>query len=220
MAPSTIRKAIGAVKDQTSISIAKVAGTVAPELEVLIVKATSHDDEPADEKYIREILHLTSYSKLGYVNAFVFSISKRLSKTRDWIVAVKALILVHRMLIDGDLVLGQEIMYASRRGTRVLNMSDFRDEAHSNSWDHSGFVRTYALYLDQKLEFIVYELKSSLDDRRRNNDAYGNGDFKDEDSYGTTWRLTLHTLLNWLLCMPLCLICVLTICIRVSRRKL
>ncbi|KAI7988989.1 putative clathrin assembly protein [Camellia lanceoleosa] len=188
MASSTIRKAIGAVKDQTSISIAKVAGNVAPELEVLIVKATSHDDEPADEKYIREILHLTSYSKLGYVNAFVFSISKRLSKTRDWIVALKALILVHRMLIDGDLVLGQEIMYASRRGTRVLNMSDFRDEAHSNSWDHSGFVRTYALYLDQKLEFIVYELKSSLDDRRRNNDAYGNGDFKDEDSYGTTRR--------------------------------
>ncbi|KAI7994162.1 putative clathrin assembly protein [Camellia lanceoleosa] len=160
MAPSTIRKAIGAVKDQTSIGIAKVAGNLAPELEVAIVKATSHDDEPADEKYIREILQLTSYSR-GYVSACVASVSKRLGKTRDWIVALKSLIVVHRLLSDGEPVFQQEITYATRRGTRLLNMSDFRDEAHSNSWDHSAFVRSYALYLDQKLELILYERKQS-----------------------------------------------------------
>ncbi|XP_016432985.1 putative clathrin assembly protein At4g32285 [Nicotiana tabacum] len=172
MAPS-IRKAIGAVKDQTSISLAKVAGNVAPDLEVLVVKATTHDNEPADEKYIREILHLTSHSR-GYVSAFVFAVSKRLSKTHDWVVALKALMLVHRLLTDGDPVLGQEIMYASRRGMRVLNMSDFRDEAHSNSWDHSGFVRTYAFYLDQKLEFTVYDRKlNDVDDKKRFEDGYG-----------------------------------------------
>ncbi|KAF2303831.1 hypothetical protein GH714_023673 [Hevea brasiliensis] len=49
MAPSTIRKAIGTVKDQTSIGIAKVASNMAPELEVAIVKATSHDDDPAND---------------------------------------------------------------------------------------------------------------------------------------------------------------------------
>ncbi|KAL0330601.1 UNVERIFIED_CONTAM: putative clathrin assembly protein [Sesamum angustifolium] len=80
MAPSTIRKAIGAVKDQTSIGIAKVASNMAPELEVAIVKATSHDDDPASEKYIREILQLTSYSR-GYVSACVVAVSKRLGKT-------------------------------------------------------------------------------------------------------------------------------------------
>ncbi|VAI07225.1 unnamed protein product [Triticum turgidum subsp. durum] len=40
-----------------------------------------------------------------------------------------------------------------------LNLSDFRDEAHSGSWDHSAFVRTYALYLDQRLEFLLHERK-------------------------------------------------------------
>ncbi|KAG5562834.1 hypothetical protein RHGRI_005531 [Rhododendron griersonianum] len=160
MAPSTIRKAIGAVKDQTSIGIAKVSSNMAPELEVAIVKATSHDDEPADDKYLREILHLTSYSR-GYVAACVAAVSKRLGKTRDWIVALKTLILVHRLLADGDPVFHQEIMYATRRGTRLLNMSDFRDEAHSNSWDNSAFVRTYALFLDQKLELMLYERKQS-----------------------------------------------------------
>ncbi|CAK9184764.1 unnamed protein product [Ilex paraguariensis] len=160
MAPTTIRKAIGAVKDQTSIGIAKVASNMSPELEVAIVKATSHDDDPAGEKYMREILQLTSYSR-GYVSACVAAVSKRLGKTRDWIVALKCLMLIHRLLNDGDSVFQQEIMYATRRGTRLLNMSDFRDEAHSNSWDHSAFVRTFALYLDQRLELIVYERKQS-----------------------------------------------------------
>nr|XP_043640213.1 putative clathrin assembly protein At2g25430 [Erigeron canadensis]XP_043640214.1 putative clathrin assembly protein At2g25430 [Erigeron canadensis] len=155
-----LRKAMGAVKDQTSIGIAKVASNMAPELEVAIVKATSHDDDPASEKYIREILQLTSYSR-GYVSACVHGVSKRLSKTRDWIVAVKCLVLIHRLLNDGDVIFQKEIMYATRKGTRLLNMSDFRDEAHSNSWDHSTFVRTYGFYLDQKLELIAYERKQS-----------------------------------------------------------
>ncbi|XP_010241546.1 PREDICTED: probable clathrin assembly protein At4g32285 [Nelumbo nucifera] len=157
MAPS-IRKAIGAVKDQTSIGLAKVASNTAPDLEVAIVKATSHDDDPADEKYIREILTLTSFSR-EYVNACVATVSRRLGKTRDWVVALKALMLVHRLLNEGNPDFQQEILYATRKGTRLLNMSDFRDEAHSNSWDHSAFVQTYALYLDQQLEYLVYDRK-------------------------------------------------------------
>ncbi|XP_042496747.1 probable clathrin assembly protein At4g32285 [Macadamia integrifolia] len=197
MAPSTIRKAIGAVKDQTSIGLAKVASNTAPELEVAIVKATSHDDDPADEKYIREILNFTSNSR-GYVNACVAMVSRRLGKTRDWIVALKALMVVHRLLADGDPVFQQEVLYATRRGTRLLNMSDFRDEAHSNSWDHSAFVRTYALYLDQRLECIMYEQKQKgsvsgddrvapREDRFRSPPSrydYDYGEFRDEPGYG------------------------------------
>ena len=177
MAPSTIRKAIGAVKDQTSISLAKVAGNIAPDLEVLVVKATTHDEDPADEKYIREIVNLTRYSR-GYVSACVATVSKRLSKTRDWIVALKALMLVHRILVDGHPSFEEEIVYATRRGMRVLNMADFRDEAHSNSWDHAGFVRLYALYLDEKVESVVYDRKSKGGNGRFDEndvDEFGNG---------------------------------------------
>ncbi|URE39995.1 ENTH [Musa troglodytarum] len=171
MAPS-IRKALGTVKDQTSIGLAKVSSNIAPELDVAIVKATSHDDEPANEKYLREILNMTSYSR-GYIGACIATVSKRLGKTHDWIVALKALMLVHRLLVDGDPAFQHEILYATRRGTRLLNMSDFRDEAHSNSWDHSGFVRTYALYLDQRLECMVYERKQSGGSSRSSNGGAG-----------------------------------------------
>ncbi|KAK9683583.1 hypothetical protein RND81_10G151100 [Saponaria officinalis] len=157
MAPS-IRKTVGQIKDQTSIGLAKVSSDMAPELEVAIVKATSHDDEPADEKYIQRIITFTSYNRM-YVNVCITSVSRRLGKTRDWVVALKALMLVHRLMNDGDPVFQQELLYATRRGTRLLNMSDFKDEAHSNSWDHSAFVRTYALYLDQKLELMLFDRK-------------------------------------------------------------
>ncbi|KVI11650.1 probable clathrin assembly protein At4g32285 [Cynara cardunculus var. scolymus] len=212
MASSTIRKAIGVVKDQTSISIAKVAGNVAPDLEVLIVKATGHDNEPAEEKYTREILNLTSYSR-SYVSACVYTLSKRLSKTHDWIVALKALMLIHRLLVDGEPAFGQEIMYASRKGTRVLNMSDFHDEAHSNSWEHSAFVKTYAMYLAQKLEFIASEQKlSGINDTSRFEDGYRvnqvsrsyddlkesvrQGDRKDIEVVSSVWEMKTEEVLE------------------------
>ncbi|KAJ3682740.1 hypothetical protein LUZ60_012967 [Juncus effusus] len=187
MAPSTIRKAIGAVKDQTSIGLAMVSSNMAPELDVLVVKVTSHDDEPAEERHLREILHLTSSSR-ALTSYCVQAVARRLNKTRDWIVALKSVMFVHRLLSDGDPSFHQEVLYATRRGTRLLNLSDFRDEAHSKSWDHSAFVRTYALYLDQRLEFFLHERKNSpnpqppirerdrYQDRYRSPDPYNYGE--------------------------------------------
>uniref|UniRef100_M8C174 Putative clathrin assembly protein n=1 Tax=Aegilops tauschii TaxID=37682 RepID=M8C174_AEGTA len=104
MSSSTIRKALGAVKDQTSIGLAKVTSNIAPELDVLIVKTTSHDDEPAEERHIREILHLTSGSR-AHVAAAVAGCARRLSRTRDYVVALKSLMLVHRGAKQSRMVL-------------------------------------------------------------------------------------------------------------------
>ncbi|ESQ36625.1 hypothetical protein EUTSA_v10007148mg [Eutrema salsugineum] len=154
MGSSKLKRAIGAVKDQTSVGLAKVNGRSASlsELDVAIVKATRHEEYPAEEKYIREILSLTSYSR-SYINACVNTLSRRLNKTKCWTVALKTLILIQRLLGEGDQAYEQEIFFATRRGTRLLNMSDFRDVSRSNSWDYSAFVRTYALYLDERLDF-------------------------------------------------------------------
>ncbi|KAG2260462.1 hypothetical protein Bca52824_079756 [Brassica carinata] len=154
MGSSKLKRAIGAVKDQTSVGLAKVNGRSASlsELDVAIVKATRHEEYPAEEKYIREILSLTSYSR-NYINACVNTLSRRLNKTKCWTVALKTLILIQRLLAEGDKAYEQEIFFATRRGTRLLNMSDFRDVSRSNSWDYSAFVRTYALYLDERLDF-------------------------------------------------------------------
>ncbi|CAK7343322.1 unnamed protein product [Dovyalis caffra] len=152
MAPSKIRRALGVVKDQTSIGLAKVGNSNSlSDLDVAIVKATRHEEYPADERHIREILSLTSYSR-AYISSCVNTLSRRLNKTRNWTVALKTIILIQRLLAEGDPAYEQEIFFATRRGTRLLNMSDFRD-SRSNSWDYSAFVRTFALYLDERLEF-------------------------------------------------------------------
>ncbi|XP_050378878.1 putative clathrin assembly protein At1g03050 [Argentina anserina] len=153
MSSSKFRRALGAVKDQTSIGLAKVgSSTSLADLDVAIVKATRHEEYPTEEKYIREILSLTCYSR-AYISACVNTISRRLNKTKNWIVALKTLMLIQRLLSEGDPAYEQEIFFSTRRGTRFLNMSDFRDTAGSNTWDYSAFVRTYALYLDERLEF-------------------------------------------------------------------
>lgn len=181
MAPSKLRKAMGTVKDQTSIGLAKVASTRAPDLDVAIVKATSHDEVPTDEKYVQEILQLTSYSR-GYVNACVAGLSKRLGKTHNWVVALKAVGLIHRLLRDGDPSFEHEVLYATRHGVRLLNLSDFRDDSHSNAWDYSAFVRTYASYLDECLDCSVAEKKQingrfNNSNRRMGYNADGSGDY-------------------------------------------
>ncbi|CAI9786202.1 unnamed protein product [Fraxinus pennsylvanica] len=153
MAPSMIRNVIGAVKDQTSVGLARVgSSSFLSNLEVAMVKATRHEEYPPNEKHIRDILSLTCYSR-PYVGACVSTISRRISKTKNWVVALKALILIQRLLTEGDPAFTEEIFFATRRGTRLLNMSDFLDSSRSNSWDYSAFIRTYALYLDEHLEF-------------------------------------------------------------------
>ncbi|CAN6337546.1 unnamed protein product [Urochloa humidicola] len=155
MAPSKLRQALGAVKDQTSIGLAKVGsgGSLAADLDVAIVRATSHSESfPADERHIREILSLTCLSR-GYVRACVSSLSRRLGRTRSWAVALKTLVIVHRVLADGDPAFEREVFLATRRGTRMLNMFGFCDRSsRADAWDFSALVRTYAAYLDDRLE--------------------------------------------------------------------
>ncbi|XP_047949656.1 clathrin coat assembly protein AP180-like [Salvia hispanica] len=149
--PSKLKKAIAAVKDQTSISLAKVSSKDSSSLEVAVLKATSHDDVPVDEKYVYEVLRLVSCSKI-HAEACARAIGKRIGRTRNWIVALKSLMLVLRIFQDGDPYFPREVLHAMKRGAKILNLSSFRDESNSSPWDFTSFVRAFALYLDERLE--------------------------------------------------------------------
>ncbi|KAK3137709.1 hypothetical protein QOZ80_5BG0456140 [Eleusine coracana subsp. coracana] len=170
----SIRKALGAVKDQTSISIAKVMMTggsaVSADLDVAVVRATSHDAAPADARHAAQILRLISSSSGApnshVVAACVASVARRLSRTRDYVVAAKCLALVHRLLNDADAnprSFLHELLRPAPAGRRageplLALLVDFRDEAHAASWDHSAFVRAYAAYLDARARFLLASL--------------------------------------------------------------
>ncbi|KVH93446.1 putative clathrin assembly protein At1g03050 [Cynara cardunculus var. scolymus] len=160
MGLSSFREAIGEVKDQTSISLAKVASF--SDLRVAIVKATRHKACPAKEHHIQEILSLASYSR-QHAASCIEIIAQRLKKTKDWVVALKALILIQRLIQVDNPVIEQGIFFASKNGTHILDLSNFRDTSWANSWDYTAFIRSYAVYLREQLDHRMQERKARHD---------------------------------------------------------
>ncbi|KAK6157312.1 hypothetical protein DH2020_011560 [Rehmannia glutinosa] len=161
---SKLKKAIGAVKDQTSISLAKVSNNTSTNLEVAVLKATTHDAVPIDDKYVNEILHLVSSNKI-HAAACARAIGKRIGRTRNWVVALKSLMLVLRIFQDGDPYFPREVLHAMKRGDKILNLSSFRDDSNSSPWDFTSFIRTFALYLDLTSRVLSDQESCSVDTR-------------------------------------------------------
>ncbi|KAG0469499.1 hypothetical protein HPP92_015536 [Vanilla planifolia] len=154
--PSKLRRAICAIKDQTSLGLARVSGSSV--VAIAVVRATSHDEHPADEGCIAEIL-LLACSSPEHSAAVTSVLSRRLSRTRNWVVAVKSLCFVSRAISECASHFLLEALSASNAGDgedRLLDLSSFRDESGiSSPWDFTAFVRTFALYLDSRLN-VVY----------------------------------------------------------------
>ncbi|KAK6942017.1 AP180 N-terminal homology (ANTH) domain [Dillenia turbinata] len=157
----TFRKAYGALKDSTMVGLAKVNSEY-KDLDIAIVKATNHVECPPKERHVRiyikglclvpEIFSATSVSRPRADVAYcIHALARRLSKTRNWIVALKTLIVIHRTLREGDPTFREDLLNYSHRG-HVLQISNFKDDSSPLAWDCSAWVRTYALFLEERLE--------------------------------------------------------------------
>lgn len=178
--PSKFYKAIAAVKDQTSISLAKLSNNSSSNLEVAVLRATTHDSVPIDDKYIYEVLFIVSSNK-AHAATCARAIGKRIGRTRNWVVALKSLMLVLRIFQDGDPYFPREILHAMKRGAKILNLSSFRDDSNSRPWDFTAFVRTFAMYLDERLEcFLMGKLQ-----RRYTYDDHETGYYERSKSRGS-----------------------------------
>ncbi|XP_061361720.1 putative clathrin assembly protein At5g57200 [Gastrolobium bilobum] len=158
----SFRKAYGALKDSTMVGLAKVNSEY-KELDIAIVKATSHVEYPPKERHVRKIFYATSaHQPRADVAYCIRKLSKRLSKTRSWIVAIKTLIVIHRILREGDPTFKEDLVNYSRRG-HFLQISNFKDDSSPLAWDCSAWVRTYALFLEERLEsfrILRYDIES------------------------------------------------------------
>ncbi|XP_020872767.1 putative clathrin assembly protein At5g57200 [Arabidopsis lyrata subsp. lyrata] len=148
---TSFRKAYGALKDTTTVGLAKVNSEF-KDLDIAIVKATNHVESPPKERHVRKIFSATSVIQPRADVAYcIHALSKRLSKTRNWVVAMKVLIVIHRTLREGDPTFREELLnYSHRR--HILRISNFKDDTSPLAWDCSAWVRTYALFLEERLE--------------------------------------------------------------------
>lgn len=158
----TWRKACGAFKDSTMVGIAKVNSEF-KDLDIAIVKATNHVERPPKERHVRRIFSAVSASQPRADVAYcIYALARRLAKTRNWTVALKTLIVFHRTLREGDPTFREEMFNYSHRG-HILQISNFKDDSSALAWDCSAWVRTYALFLEERLEcfrVLRYDIES------------------------------------------------------------
>ncbi|XP_039018008.1 putative clathrin assembly protein At2g01600 isoform X2 [Hibiscus syriacus] len=149
----TWRKAYGALKDSTKVGIAHVNSDYA-DLDVAVVKATNHVECPPKERHLRKIFVAASAVRPRADVAYcIHVLGRRLAKTHNWTVALKTLIVIHRALREGDPTFREELLNFTQRA-RILQLSNFKDDSSPIAWDCSAWVRTYALYLEERLEFF------------------------------------------------------------------
>ncbi|CAJ1964196.1 unnamed protein product [Sphenostylis stenocarpa] len=90
-----------------------------------------------------------------YAAACAHCIGKRIGKTHNWVVALKSLMIVLRIFQDGDPYFPREVFHAMKRGSKILNLSTFKDDSNSSPWDYTAFIRRFALYLDERLDCFL-----------------------------------------------------------------
>ncbi|XP_024960647.1 putative clathrin assembly protein At5g57200 [Cynara cardunculus var. scolymus] len=158
----SFRKAFGALKDSTKVGLAKVNSEF-KDLDIAIVKATNHVECLPKERHVRKIFSATcALAPRADVAYCIHALSKRLLKTRSWIVAIKTLIVFHRTLREGDPSFKEELLNYMHR-SHVFQISNFKDDSSSLAWDCSAWVRTYAMFLQERLEcfrMLKYDIES------------------------------------------------------------
>ncbi|KAG9140614.1 hypothetical protein Leryth_022502 [Lithospermum erythrorhizon] len=159
----TWRKTLGALKDHTTVGLAHVNSDFKDDVDVAIVKATNHVEHPPKERYVRKIMAATSAVRPRADVAYcIHALSRRLVKTHNWTVALKTLIVLHRTLREGDPTFREELLNFQQRG-RIIQMSNFKDDSSPKAWDCSAWVRTYALFLEERLEcfrILKYDIEA------------------------------------------------------------
>ncbi|XXG72201.1 hypothetical protein AAC387_Pa07g1350 [Persea americana] len=150
-ARTKLRLALGSVKDHATIGKAMVfRHDLFCAIDIAVVRATAHNNAPVDEQFVREILSLVSKSPRA-VTFLTRRISHGLHKTQDRIVALKTLLLVHRLLRGGARDFEQELLKTYLYGNFPLNLHLFP----KNSGDSIAFLHNYAAFLVERMRWVI-----------------------------------------------------------------
>ncbi|XP_068651596.1 putative clathrin assembly protein At1g33340 [Aristolochia californica] len=148
-----LRQALGSFKDHVAIGKAIISGQdVFSDMEIAVVRATAHDYSPTDEKYVHEILFLVSNSP-GSALFLARRISRRLYRTTDPVVALKTLLLVHRLVRGGDR--NFELQLCNARLSGDLSISNLHFFLRRRSDVFISFLLSYVGFLEERMGWVI-----------------------------------------------------------------
>ncbi|KAF8695093.1 hypothetical protein HU200_000418 [Digitaria exilis] len=153
------RRAAAALKDRRSLLLARLrprrSGSSSSwhhhhhrELEAAVIRATSHEDRWMDYRSAARVFAWARASPSSSLRPAMAALARRARRTRCWVVALKALMVAHGLLLRSGGGL------APRDGLAVVpfELAGFRDRSSSSSKSHafSAFVRAYFRFLDYR----------------------------------------------------------------------
>ncbi|KAK7328440.1 hypothetical protein VNO77_22546 [Canavalia gladiata] len=125
-------------------------------LNVAIVKATNSEHVLPKEKHVRTIFQWLSPTKpRNEVIYCIHGLSKRLSKTNNWAVALKTLLVIHRAMRELDTSVWEEFVNFAKVRGYLIDLSLFHDSSVPNATHYSAWIRNYGLYLEERLRCFV-----------------------------------------------------------------
>ncbi|MBA0837768.1 hypothetical protein Goarm_009897, partial [Gossypium armourianum] len=136
-----------AIKDNNSLIKAKFSRKDSCrnyDLEAAIIKVTSHDNYVIDRRNAQIVFSWIRASSIS-LRPFVWALSKRMEKTRSWVVALKGMMLMHG-------VLRCKVPAVQNMGRLPFDFSDFTDghSKLSRTWGFNAFIRDYYAFLDKR----------------------------------------------------------------------
>ncbi|KAL2342398.1 hypothetical protein Fmac_003683 [Flemingia macrophylla] len=153
------RQVCSAVRERSYVSYAKVASASGfSDMNLIIVKATAPDDFPLHENYVHHLLQLFSVSP-STCHSFAVSFTRRFGTTRSWRVALKCLILLHRLLrsVPTNTTLWTELLWTRSNSLFSLYPCHFKDHTSSRPVPYTNFVVSYAHLLDEALNCVALD---------------------------------------------------------------
>ncbi|KAJ6401744.1 hypothetical protein OIU84_013915 [Salix udensis] len=141
------RRAAGALKDQNSllaISLSRQTWYRNSDLEAAIVKATNHDESYVDYRNAQRVFTWIRTSPVS-LKPLIWALTTRMEKTRNWVVAIKGLMLMHGVFCC-------KTPAVQRIGRLPFDLSNFTDghSKPSKMWGFNIFIRSYFSFLDQR----------------------------------------------------------------------
>ncbi|XP_058773506.1 putative clathrin assembly protein At1g33340 [Vicia villosa] len=153
-----LRVALGTMKDQASIGKAMMYNHQQHDgfsnIEIAILRATSHGNNTIDDKYMHEILFHVSNSK-GSIPFLAERISRRLCKTKDNLVALKTLVLIHRLLRGGNRTFEQDLCKAHVSGHLQITITRYGCITKNFYDPLVSFLHKYASYLEERMSWLI-----------------------------------------------------------------
>ncbi|KAL0296531.1 UNVERIFIED_CONTAM: putative clathrin assembly protein [Sesamum radiatum] len=148
------KRASGALKDQNSIWQAQFSRRTAlrhPDIQKAVIRATAHYHLSFDRRNIDRVCEWIRISPCN-LRPVLWSLSNRMHKTRNWVVALKGLYLMHN-------ITNSRLHCVRHIGRLPFDLSGFSDGQgrQAKMWPFNAFIRAYYSFLDQKSAVICQQ---------------------------------------------------------------